>query len=73
MESVEIAAVKEGNNTHATDDVDWCIPQIHSVCQLQVVNNYQMVLKCSHSIVVSEGGNQVESYMLSSVEICLSM
>jgi hypothetical protein len=71
-ESVEIAAVIEGNNTHAMHDVDWCIPQIHSVSQFQDVKNYEMVMKCLHSIGVSEGGNPVGSYMLSSVAICLS-
>jgi hypothetical protein len=68
-ERVEMAAVKEGNYTHAAVDIDLCASQIDCLCQWQVVYHYQVIQNCRHGAVVSQIGHPVELYSLSLVEI----
>jgi len=68
-EHLEMAAVKEGNNTHAVDDIDWHVSQIDWLCQWQFMNHYLRILKCHHGSDATQLGHPVESDSLCSVEI----
>jgi len=68
-ERLEMAAIKEGNHTHAADDIDQCVSQINCLCLWQFVNQYPTILNCHHSVVASEIGHLMELYSLSLVEI----
>jgi hypothetical protein len=68
-ERLEMAAVKEGNHTHAAVDIDWRVSQIDSLCRWQVVYHYPGILNCHHNTVASQTGHLVEPYLLSLVEI----
>jgi hypothetical protein len=67
-----MAAVKQGDHTHAVDDIHWHVSQNDCRSQLQVVYYDPQNLKCRHSAVVSQIGHPVEPYLLSLVEIPLS-
>ena len=69
---LEMATVGAGNHTHAADDIDWSVSQIDCPCQWQFVNSYPMILHWLQGGVVSQIGNPVKPYSLSSVEICSS-
>jgi len=56
-EHLEMAAVKEGNHTHAADDIDWPDSQIDSLYQWQCVNHYPMILNCRHDALLSQIGH----------------
>jgi len=68
-ERLEMAAVKEGNYTHAAVNIDWRASQIDCVCQWQVMYDYLVILNCRHGAVASQIGHPVEPYSLSLVEI----
>ena len=68
-ERLEMAAVKEGNHTHAAVDIDWRASQIDCLCRWQVVYHYPVILNCRHGAVASQIGHTVEPYSLSLVEI----
>jgi len=68
-ERLEMAAVKEGNHTHAAVDIDWRASQIDCLCWWQVVYHYPVILNCRHGAVASQIGHPVEPYSLSLVEI----
>ena len=68
-ERLEMAAVKEGNHTHAAVDIDWRASQIDCLCRWQVVYHYPVILNCCHGAVASQIGHCVEAYSLSLVEI----
>jgi len=53
-EHLQITAVKEGNHTHAADDINQCVSQIKCLCQWQLVNHYPRILNYHHSA----GGSQ---------------
>lgn len=38
VECLEMAAVKEGSNTHVADDSDWSVSKIVHLCQWQFLN-----------------------------------
>ena len=54
-----MAAVKEGNDTHMADDIDWRVSQIDCLCHWQFVNHYPRLLNCRHGAVVSQIGHPV--------------
>jgi hypothetical protein len=68
-ERLEMAAVKNGNNTHAAVDIDWSAAQIDCLSQWQVVYHSQVILTCGHGAVASQIGHPMEPYSLSLVEI----
>jgi len=68
-EYLELAAVKAGNHTHATDDIDWFVSQVDFLFQLQFVYYLPMILNCLHGVVACQIGHLVEPYLLSSGEI----
>jgi hypothetical protein len=45
-EHLEMAAVKEGNHTHAAIDIDWRASQIDCLCPWQVMYHYPVILNC---------------------------
>ena len=72
VERLEMTAVKEGNHTHAADDIHWRVSQIDWRCQWRVVNPYPRILNHRHGAVASQLAHPVEWYSLSLVEIPLS-
>jgi hypothetical protein len=68
----EMAAVNEGNRTLAADDIDWCVSQIHCLCEWHVVNFYPVIPNHRHCVVGSQSAHQVVLYSQSSVEIISS-
>jgi hypothetical protein len=68
-ERLAMAAVKEGNPTHAAVDIDWRASQIDCLCWWQVLYHYLVILNCRHGAVASQIGHPVEPYWLSLVEI----
>jgi len=68
-ELLEMAAVKEGNHTHAGVDIDWRVSYIDCLCQWWFVNHYPRILNCRHGAVANQIGHPVEPDSLSSVEI----
>jgi len=71
-ERLEMAAVKEGNHTHAVVDIGWRVSQIGGLCQWQVVSHYPRILNGRPGAVASQIGHLVEPYSLSLVEILSS-
>jgi hypothetical protein len=69
VERLELAAVTEGNHTHAAVDIDWCASQIDCLCRWQVVYHYPVILNCCHGAGASEICHPVVPYSLSFVEI----
>jgi len=59
-ERLEMAAVKEGNHTHAAVDIDWLVSQIEFLCQWQFVNQFPRILNCHHGGDASHIGLPVE-------------
>lgn len=72
VEHLEIATVKEGNQTHSADDIDWCVSLINCLCPGQFMNYSMMNLHCYHGIVAIQIGYPVEPYSLFAVEISSS-
>jgi hypothetical protein len=68
-ESLELAAVKEGYNTHAAVDIDWRVSQIDWLSRWKVVYHYLVILNCRHGNIARKIGHPVESYSLPLVEI----
>jgi hypothetical protein len=64
-----MAAVKEGNHTHAAVDIDWRASQFDCLCWWHVVYHYPVILNCYHGAVASQIGHPVEAYSLSLVKI----
>jgi hypothetical protein len=59
-----MATVKEGNHTHAADDIDCPVSEIQCLCQYQVVNYCPRILNCHQSAVGSQLPHPVEPYSL---------
>jgi len=66
---LERTAVKEGNHTHAADDIDWWDSKINCRFLWQFMNHYPEIQNCYQDAVGSQIGHLVEIYSLCSVEI----
>jgi hypothetical protein len=56
-ERLEMAAVKEGNHTHAAVDIDWHASQMECLYRWQFVHHYPVILNCRHGDVGSHIGH----------------
>jgi len=67
-----MTSVKESNNTHAADDIEWHVSQINYLYQWQFVNHDPRILNRRHGAVAIKIGHLVEPVSLSSVGISSS-
>jgi len=66
-----MSTVKQGNHTHAVDEMDWCVSQMGCLSFGHFENYYLMIPCCHQGIIASQIGHRVEPDSLLSVEIHL--
>jgi hypothetical protein len=71
LKGLEMAAVMAGNHTHAAEIIDFFGFQIDCLWQWQLIYCFPIIVNCVHGIVAWQIGYQEESYLWSSVDICL--
>jgi hypothetical protein len=69
LKHIEIAALKEVNQTNGAHDIVWCVSPITYHGKWQFFNLFQMISHSCCSVVASQDCHPVEANWLSVVEI----